>query len=427
MRQIELIKAQLQEGQADARLADIYYDDADMIAKQKSRYLKALNNYEKLFGAGEVELYSAPGRTEIGGNHTDHQHGMVLAGSVNLDTIAVVGIGEKNTIELVSEGYEPLSVDLGDLEVDEEAYGTTAALIKGVIAGFKNRGYKVGPFKAYMTSNVLNGAGLSSSAAFETAIGTILSGLYNDMQISPVEIAIIGQYAENVYFGKPCGLMDQMACSVGSIVHIDFQNPADPIIEKIEFDLADQNYSLCIVDTKGSHADLTPDYAAIPYEMKEVAALFGKEVLRDVPEEEFRKKLPEIITKVGNRGILRALHFFAENARVQEEVDALKENRFDDFLSLVKASGDSSYKYLQNIYSNRQEQNQPVAIGLALSESILGANGVSRVHGGGFAGTIQAFVKDEAVPAYKEQIERIFGEDACHVLKIRKYGGVKVL
>ncbi len=426
MNQIHLIKTQFQENEMNNRLADIY-GDVDMVEMQKERYLKALESYESLFGAGEVEIYSAPGRTEIGGNHTDHQHGMVLAGSVNLDTIAVVGSNEKNTIELVSEGYEPLSIDLNELEVDEKAYGTTAALIKGVVAGLQNRGHKVGPFKAYMTSNVLNGAGLSSSAAFETAIGTILSGLYNDMQISPVEIAIIGQYAENVYFGKPCGLMDQTACSVGSIVHIDFENPAEPIVEKVEFDLADYQYSLCIVDTKGSHADLTPDYAAIPSEMKEVAALFGKQVLREVQEGEFREKIPEIYGKVGDRGILRALHFFAENGRVQEEVDALKEKNFDEFLRLVKASGDSSYKYLQNIYSNRQEQNQPVAIGLALSESILGTNGVCRVHGGGFAGTIQAFVKDAFVTEYKQQIERIFGEDSCHVLKIRKYGGVKVI
>ncbi len=425
MNQIDFVKKQFQNREMDDRLADIY-GDKGMVDMQNNRYLKALECYEALFGAGEVEVYSAPGRTEIGGNHTDHQHGRVLAGSVNLDTIAVVGFHDKNTIELVSEGYEPLSVSLDELTVDESLYGTTAALIKGVVAGLQNRGYKVAPFKAYMTSNVLNGAGLSSSAAFETAIGTILSGLYNDMQISPVEIAIIGQYAENVYFGKPCGLMDQMACSVGSIVEIDFQNPTEPIVEKVTFDLAKEGYSLCIVDTKGSHADLTPDYAAVPFEMKQVAALFGKEVLREVPEEIFRQKLPELYGKVGDRSILRALHFYAENDRVLEEAVALKEHRFEEFLRLVKASGDSSYKYLQNIYSNRQEQNQPVSLGLALSESILGSNGVCRVHGGGFAGTIQAFVKETFVSKYRQQIERIFGEGTCHVLKIRKYGGMKV-
>ncbi len=422
---ISMVKKQFEEKQADSRLADIYGVDA--VDEQRNRYLAALEEYEKLFGAEEVALYSAPGRTEIGGNHTDHQHGMVLAASVNLDTIAVVGANDKNTIEVVSEGYAPLSVDLDDLEVKEDAFGTTVALIKGVVAGMKGRGYQTGAFKAYMTSNVLNGAGLSSSAAFETAIGTILSGLYNNMEISPIDIAIIGQYAENVYFGKPCGLMDQMACSVGSIVQIDFKEPAKPVVEKVEFDLTKQGYSLCIVDTKGSHADLTADYAAIPYEMKAVAALFGKEVLREVSEEEFYAKLPEICDKVGNRGILRALHFFAENGRVQKEADALREGKFEEFLEQVKESGNSSYKYLQNIYSNHQEQNQPVSVALALSERILGVNGVSRVHGGGFAGTIQAFVKNEFVSKYKCELERIFGEGACHVLNIRKYGGIEVL
>lgn len=426
MKNIEMVKKQFREKEMNGILADVYGKDAMVLEEQNERYLKALEQYESLFGAEEVEIYSAPGRTEIGGNHTDHQHGMVLAASVNLDTIAIVGKNKKNTVELVSEGYRPLSINLDDLEVDEKAYNTTTALIKGVIVGLKNHGYKVGPFKAYMTSNVLNGAGLSSSAAFETAIGTILSGLYNDMKVSSVEIAIIGQYAENVYFGKPCGLMDQMACSVGSIVHIDFKNPAEPIVEKVEFSLDEQGYNLCIVDTKGSHANLTPDYAAIPAEMKEVAALFGKEVLREVEEDEFYAKLPEIYSKVGNRGILRAHHFFKENARVQQEVNALKEDRFDDFLQVVKASGDSSYKYLQNIYSNHDEQNQSVSVGLAFSEMYLGTNGVCRVHGGGFAGTIQAFVKKEAVSAYKQQIEEIFGEGSCHVLNIRKYGGMKI-
>ena len=402
-------------------------NDLEMIKYQKERHVNALDKYIELFGEENVDIYSAPGRTEVGGNHTDHQHGMVLAASVNLDAIAIVGNNDKNTIELFSEGYSPLSISLDNIAVNEAEFGTTSALIKGVIAGMNDHGYKTGPFKAYVTSDVLNGAGLSSSAAFEAIIGTILSGLYNDMKVSPIDIAIIGQYAENVFFGKPCGLMDQMACSVGGFVHIDFKDPANPIVEKVDFDIADKGYSLCIVDTKGSHADLTDDYSAIPKEMKEVAALFGKEFLNDIPAEEFFSKLPEIFRKVGDRNILRAMHFFKDNERVQKEVDALKADDFDTFLSLIKESGDSSYKRLQNIYSNHDFQNQPVSIGIAISENVLGNNGVCRVHGGGFAGTIQAFVKTDFVPEYKKATESIFGEGACHVLKIRKYGGVKVL
>ena len=426
MKEIGMVKKQLERQELDNRLEILY--GADAVEEQRARYLNALEKYESLFGGGEVEIYSAPGRTEIGGNHTDHQHGMVLAASVNLDTIAVVGANDRNTIELVSEGYAPIRIVLeDDLRIESEAYGTTAALIKGVVAGMRKHHFQTGPFKAYMTSNVLNGAGLSSSAAFETVIGVILSGLYNGGKVSPVDIAVIGQYAENVYFGKPCGLMDQMACSVGGFVHIDFQKPSQPGIRRIDCNLEEAGYSLCIVDTKGSHADLTEDYAAIPREMKEVAALFGREVLGEVTEEEFYEKLPEIYRKTGSRNLLRAVHFFEENRRVQEEADALSDKRFEEFLGLVKASGDSSYKYLQNIYSNYQVQNQPLSVALALSEKILGPDGVCRVHGGGFAGTIQAFVKNEAVDRYRSELERVLGDDTCHVLKIRTCGGVKVL
>lgn len=419
----ELIQ-QLDEGKLDQFLTGLY--GRESVAGQKLRYRNALEKYKALFGLQAVEIYSAPGRTEIGGNHTDHQHGKVLAASASLDTIAVVGLGEGSTVELVSEGYDPISIDLEDLTIDTEAYGTTASLVKGVAAAMKERGYKVGPFKAYMTSDVLSGAGLSSSASFETAIGIIFSGLYNNMSVSPVEIAMMGQYAENLYFGKPCGLMDQMACSVGGAVYIDFENPAEPVVEKLEIDLERYGYCLCIVDTKGSHEDLTPDYAAVPTEMKEVAACFGKEVLREVSEEAFYDKLPDIRGKAGDRSILRTMHFFEENKRVDKEADALKNGRFEEFLRLVKASGDSSYKFLQNIYSNHDKQNQPMALALALSEQILGDNGVCRVHGGGFAGTIQAFVKKECVEEYKMRMEKVFGEGACHVVRIRNVGGVRV-
>lgn len=427
MKNVDVLMQELQNGLWDNRLAEIYAANENEAEAQGIRYQGALKRYVELFGAGDVEVYSAPGRTEIGGNHTDHQHGMVLAASVNLDTVAVAGYNRKNRIELVSEGYEPVSIDIGELEVKESEYGTTAALIRGMAKGMKEHGHEIGPFKAYVTSNVLNGAGLSSSAAFETVIGTIFSGLFNQGKVSPVEIAILGQYAENVYFGKPCGLMDQMASSVGSIVFIDFKNPGSPVVEKMEYDMGKKAYSLCIVDTKGSHADLTDDYARIPAEMKEVAGLFGCKVLREVPEEAFFAKLPEIYAKTSNRAVLRAIHFFQENERVNKEAEALRTDDFGGFLQLVKESGDSSFKYLQNIYSNHDEHNQPIAVGLAVSEKILQEKGVCRVHGGGFAGTIQAFVKNEFVSEYKKTLEGIFGEGACHVLKIRKYGGLLVM
>lgn len=413
-----------QKGKLNDSLTKLY--GKDQVSAQRDRYVAALEKYEEYFGQGEVECYSAPGRTEIGGNHTDHQHGMVLAASVDLDTIAVAGKHDKQSIELISEGYGSIIVDLEEMEADETKYGTTEALVKGIVVGMQKKNYQTGPFCAYITSNVLNGAGISSSAAFETLIGTILSGLYNEGKVSPIEIAMIGQYSENEYFGKPCGLMDEMACSVGGIVHIDFENKNEPVVRKLEFDLSAQGYHLCLVDTKGSHADLTDDYAAVPREMKEVAAYFGKQVLREVSQEDFYKNIPSLREKVGDRGILRAIHFFDENRRVKEEAKALESGDFQEFLKLVKASGDSSYKYLQNIYSNKEVQNQSVSMALALSEYLLGENGVCRVHGGGFAGTIQAYVKKEAVVEYKKQIEKVFGENSCYVLGIRSCGGVKV-
>ena len=310
----------------------------------------------------------------------------------------------------------------------EEEKETTTALIKGVLAGAKERGYAVGGFQAYITSDVLIGAGLSSSAAFETVIGTILSYLYNDGGIDAITIAIIGQYAENVYFGKPCGLMDQMACSVGNLVHIDFADVKNPKVEKVAFDMNAYGYSLCITDTKGSHADLTADYAAIPTEMKAVASYFGKEVLLGLTIEDILSHAQELREKLGDRAVLRALHFLCEDVRVEEEVDALKAGNIDAFLQKVKESGDSSFKYLQNVYTSHDVMHQNVSLALAVSEiALAGGAGVARVHGGGFAGTIQAFVKNEAVSGYRAAMDRLFGADACKVLKIRKYGGMKVL
>ncbi len=317
-------------------LTDIYLD-TDKIPYQTERYIAAIRRYEELYGEDEVSIYSAPGRSEIGGNHTDHQHGEVLAASINNDAIAIVKPLDEPVVKVVSGKYPLLSINIDDIEKKDKEEGTTLALIKGVLYGMKDRGYQIGGFQAYITSDVLIGAGLSSSAAFETVIGTILSGLYNDMKVSPIEIAIIGQYAENIYFGKPCGLMDQMACSVGNLVHIDFNDPTDPIVEKVEFDFSAQGYSLCITDTKGSHADLTADYAAVPKEMKEVAACLGKEVLGKTTREELFANINTLRKKVSDRAVLRAIHYVEENTRVQKEVTALNNNAFTVPKKVVKA------------------------------------------------------------------------------------------
>ncbi len=420
------MKELLKSGAKDGLLMDIYLDPAKL-DYQRKRYVEAIEKFEELYGEGKVSVYSAPGRSEIGGNHTDHQHGEVLAASVNLDAIAIVEALEEPVVKVVSGSYPMITIDLNDLEKKDSEEGTTLSLIKGVLAGIKDHGGKLGGFRAYITSDVLIGAGLSSSAAFETIIGTIISGLYNEMKISPVDIAIIGQYAENVYFGKPCGLMDQTASSVGNLVHIDFADPKNPVIEGVSCDLGTYGYSLCITDTKGSHADLTPDYAAIPEEMRAAAAVFGREVLHGVTMEELLEKSAEVREKAGDRAYLRAIHFVNENVRVQREVAALKAGDFEAFLRTVKESGDSSYKFLQNVYTSHDVQHQNVSIALAVSETVLGDKGVCRVHGGGFAGTIQAFVKNEAVAEYKRVMDQIFGKDACDVLKIRKFGGMKVL
>ena len=422
----ELLIEKLQSQEFDSKLLDIYVD-AKLLDYQKNRYITAIKKFETLYGSGEVDIYSAPGRSEVGGNHTDHQHGKVLATSINLDSIGIVRATNDNMIRLVSDEYKEIVISLDDISLKEEEKGTTTALIKGVVAGFLERQYKVGGFSAYVTSDVLIGAGLSSSAAFETLIGTILSGLYNNMAVSAIEIAIIGQFAENVYFGKPCGLMDQMACSVGNLVYIDFKTPGKPVVEKVEFDMEQYGYSLCITDTKGSHADLTDEYAAVPKEMKLIAEHFGQEVLRGITTQDILKEMGTLRSKYGDRSVLRALHFVNENERVVLEVEALKNGDFEQFLQYVKASGDSSYKYLQNVYANSDVTSQNVSVALAASDVVLRANGVSRVHGGGFAGTIQAFVKNCYVEEYKKNMDSIFGNGSCSDLKIRKYGGIQVV
>ena len=406
-------------------LEEIYPESA--VAAQRERYEKSAEEFRSIFGdSDQLRYFSAPGRTEVGGNHTDHNHGKVLAASVNLDVIAVVEPTDDNIITIKSEGFPEDSVDISDLSVHEDEKNSSAALIRGVAAGFKNNGLNIGGFKAYTTSNVMKGSGLSSSAAFEVLIGNILSGIYNAGGISAVKIAQIAQYAENEYFGKPCGLMDQMACSVGGFVTIDFNDPKNPVIEEVDFDFAKCGHSLCIVDTKGSHSDLTDEYAAIRTEMESVAEFFGKKVLREVSEEEFKSKIRELRTAVGDRAILRAMHFYADNARVLKEVDALRGGDFETFKKYILESGASSYKYNQNVFSVKQPSVQPVSLALAVSESILKGRGAWRVHGGGFAGTIQAFVPNDLLKDYKSIMESIFGEGTCYVLYIRPVGGTEI-
>lgn len=426
---MELTKSiifKIQSGDFDDRLLDIYVDE-NVLDYQKERYIKAIKKYEELYGEGEVEIYSAPGRSEVGGNHTDHQRGQVLACGLNLDVIAIVSKTNDDIIKIVSDDYNIKDINVNDLSKKDSEENTSESLIRGVAKRLKDEGYKVGGFKTFMTSDVLRGSGMSSSAAFEVAIGTIISGLYNNMEISPVFIAQASQYAENVYFGKPSGLMDQMASSVGSLVNIDFKDTKNPVIRKVDVDFAKFSHSLCIVDTKGSHADLTPEYAAVPIDMKKVAAYFGKEVLREVDEDEFYANISDIREKVGDRPVVRAMHFFFDHNTVTKEVNALESGDFEEFKKHISASGNSSFKYLQNVYPASDVANQGLSVGLGVSERILDGKGAVRVHGGGFAGTIQAFVPNDMVSEYREEMDKLFGEGSCHVLKVRKYGGMKVL
>lgn len=391
---------------------------------QRQRCMRALEQFVQLYGEGEISVFSSPGRSEIGGNHTDHQHGKVLAAAVHLDMLAFVRTADE--ITLVSEGYPAISVSLEALEAKESEQGTTTALIKGVLAGMRARGYRIGGFQAYVTSNIPTGAGLSSSAAFEVLIGTILSVFYNGGEVSPIEVAMIAQYAENVYFGKPCGLMDQTACAVGNAVYIDFKDPEKPVTEQIDMDLQQAGYCLCITDTKGSHADLTDEYAAIPKEMGQIAGHFHKKVLREVTMEEIFRDMRALRDAYGDRAVLRAIHYLNENERVDEEKTALKNGNFAAFLDAVKRSGDSSYKYLQNIYAGSDVHRQNLALAISLSEMWLCGRGVCRVHGGGFAGTIQSMVPVTDAQAYCNYMDSFFGEGSCRILNIRKYGAVRI-
>ena len=383
--------------------------------------------FAQAFGGAPERYFSAPGRTEIGGNHTDHQRGRVLTAAVNLDTRAAVRLNGTNVIRILSKGYPMCQVDITDLTPKAEEINSTPALVRGVAARFHEMGCQVQGFDAYCESTVLPGSGLSSSAAYEVLIGTILNGLFFDGRVSQPEIAMIGQYAENVFFGKPYGLMDQTASAVGNLVTIDFFDKDAPVIEPVDFDFASCGHALCIIDSQASHADLTDEYAAIPGELKAVCAHFGKEVLTQIDEKDFYAQIPTLRKECGDRAVLRAIHFYQENARVPQQVAALRAGDFDTFLNLVKQSGYSSYMYLQNVIPAGYKEHQDVAVSLALCEHYLQGRGAYRVHGGGFAGTVQAFVPFDLLETFRSGIDAVLGQGACHVLSIRPQGGVEMV
>ncbi len=422
----ELIAA-INDGTYDENLKAVYVTD-EAVQSQKPRYVETLNDFGELFGYDrEVNIMSAPGRTEVCGNHTDHNNGKVLAASINLDAIAVVSKNDDNIIRVKSKGHKMNVVDLNDLVPNEANFGSSTTLVQGVAATIKNLGYTVAGFDACTTSDVMGGSGLSSSAAFEVLLGSVLSYMFNDGKISAVDIAKVAQYSENVFFGKPCGLLDQMASSVGTFVTIDFKSTKDPVIKKIDFDFSKSGHSLCIVDTHGNHSDLTDDYAAVRTEMESVAQALGKNVLREVSYEEFFAALPELTGRVNDRAILRAIHFFNENKRVEKAVKCLESNDFEGFKQVIIESGRSSFMLNQNVYTPKNPTEQKLSLALAISKELLDGKGAWRVHGGGFAGTIQAFVPNDMLDTYKKTIEGVFGEGSCHVLIIRPVGGTQVI
>ena len=423
MAKIESLLQTINNGEND-QFRRLYGSDSSVLKNQAVRYESLMNDFQSTFGYDDVELFSAPGRTEIGGNHTDHNYGRVLAGAVNLDNIAVAGKNGTDVVRIKSAGYPEFQVDLSDLQQKDDEKYTSAALVRGIVAKMKENGYEAGGFDACVEGRVPKGSGLSSSASFEVLVGSIINNLFNDEKMDPVENAIIGQWSENNYFGKPCGLMDQTACSVGGLITIDFKDPADPVVKAIDFDFVSTGYSLVITDTGGNHADLNDDYASLPTDMKAVASELGKTVLRETTLDEVLKEAPRLRNKVGDRALLRAYHFHGDNQRVVEQVNALEKNNFEAFLKMVVQSGYSSFMYNQNIYPAHNPQEQGVSLALALSEKVLDGRGAWRVHGGGFAGTIQAFVPSDLVDEYVQTLEHVFGKGNCHPLFIRNEGAI---
>ncbi len=425
MHTLDNLIAKLKSGPVTA-IAGLYGNDPDVQKYQSLRYLNLAERFKSEFPATKADVFSSPGRTEIGGNHTDHNHGRVLAGAVNMDNIALAAPNNSNIIRIVSLGYPSFEVDLNNLTPDPNEFYTSAALIRGISARLNDLAYNIGGFDACIDGAVPKGSGLSSSASFEVLIGVILSHLFNDGKLDPIQNAIIGQYAENHFFGKPCGLMDQTACSVGGLVTIDFKDPSNPNVKKVNFDFLATGYSLIITDTGGNHADLNEEYASLPAEMKAVAKQLGAKVLREVNMEDIISHIPEIRKKTGDRALLRAIHFQGDNQRVAEQVKALENDDFSSFLNMVIASGQSSFMYNQNIYAVNNVKEQGVSLALALSDHVLSSRGAWRVHGGGFAGTIQAFVPRDLKETYISTLEHVFGKGSCFSLFIRPQGAIRV-
>lgn len=423
---IKQLNKNLDAGVYDEKLAHLYCRPVAEVGYFRDRIAHVADGYAKTFGKDEtapVSIFSAPGRTEIGGNHTDHQRGKVLTGSVDLDALACAATNGTSTVNIFSEGYGLISIDCSQLEPVKEEENTTASLIRGILSKVSSMGWPVSGFDAYVISDVPGGSGLSSSACFEVLVGVAVNGLFCKGALGLAEIAKIGQYAENVFFGKPSGLLDQMGCALGGIITIDFQDKDHPIYHAVDFDFAAAGYALCIIDSGADHADLTGDYAAVPAEMKAVAHEMGKEVLCEVNEDDFYAVVPTLREKLGDRAVMRAIHYFTDCHRVESQVEALENNDFDRFLRLVSSSGHSSYMYLQNVATYRNPADQPVAVALAMAGHYLRNRGARRVHGGGFAGTIQAFVPLDMVAEFKAGMDALLGKDACRVTYIRPIGG----
>ena len=421
MYKISELKDLLKNKKMDEKFSGIYGGDKNSIEEAYIRLSSSLESFQKIDNSEDIHIFSASGRTELSGNHTDHNNGCVLAASINLDKLAIVSKSEDNKITVYTDGYDSSdSIDINNLEIDEKEFGKSNALIRGVCAGLKDSGYKIGGFNAYLNNKVLMGSGLSSSASFESLIGEILNALYNDNKIEKTKIALIGQYAENIYFGKPCGLMDQMGCSIGGIISIDFKNPKSPEIEKVEYDFEKSGYALMIVDAKGSHSSLTGEYASIREEMNAIAKYFSKEVCRDVNKEELISNASKIREKIGDRALMRAYHFIEENERVINQINALKNNDIKEYINLMNDSGLSSFMYLQNCYSNTSSKNMGVALAIMLTKDFLKGDGACRVHGGGFAGTIQALIPLDKVEKYANYMNFVFGERSAIKIKIRQ-------
>ena len=426
MTHLEEMIGKLKTPEAEAHLRLLYGQDESTLRAQQERYAKLIRTWGSIFGDGKgLTLFSAPGRTEIGGNHTDHNHGRVLAASVSLDTLCAASPREDAKVHFYSEGYDPICLDLCDTAPVREEEGTTAALIRGVADGMRAAGYRIGGFNAAVTSTVAGGSGLSSSAALEVMLTGLFDGLFNDFSMPFVQRAQISKRAENLYFGKPSGLLDQMASAAGGLVTVDFEDEKAPRVQALQYDFSSRGYALVVVGTGGSHADLTDHYAAIPREMRQIAACFGREVLRGVTEAELMKEAGKLRAETSDRALMRAFHFVQEDARVPEEVAALQEDRIEDFLRLIIDSGRSSFMYLQNVYPGNQDQS--LSLALCMAETMLKGKGAWRVHGGGFAGTTLNFVPLETVRAFVDEMDGTFGQGACHVLNIRPVGADRMI